>query len=56
MSEAINKASKTNFYFAHSFYFYLLSLEKIIGEEDIQIFKKVTDFKTAFMEEMSKTY
>ena len=56
LSEAVERACRMNFYFAHKFYFYLLSLEKIVGVEEIQVFKKVTDFKNKFLEEMNKVY
>ncbi len=56
MTEAIEKASKLSFYFAHSIFFYINSLEKIIKEDEIQEFRKVTDFKTKFIEEMNKSY
>lgn len=34
----------------------MVSLEKIIGNEEIQIFKKVTDYKNRFLEEMNRLY
>jgi hypothetical protein len=49
LTEAIEKACKLSFYFAHFYYFYIVSLEKAIGAEEIQIFKQVTDYKLAFL-------
>jgi len=54
--EAVERASKLSFYFAHSYYFYINSLEKIIGNEEIRVFKKVSDYKSKFLEEMNRLY
>lgn len=56
LTEAIERSSRLSFYFAHSYYFYMVSLEKIVGSEEIQIFKKVSDYKGRFLEEMSRLY
>jgi hypothetical protein len=50
LSDALEKACKLNFYFAHAFYFYLLSLEKIVGTDEIQTFKKVTDYRQKILD------
>jgi hypothetical protein len=45
-----------SFYFAHAYYFYIVSLEKVVGDDEIQTFKKVTDYKLKLLEEMCKLY
>ena len=45
-----------NFYFGHLYYFYMMSLEKIISKTEIQIFKKVNTYRESFLESMCKFY
>lgn len=54
--EAVERGSKLSFYFAHAYYFYINSLEKVITEDEIQVFKKVSDYKHKFLEEMNRLY
>jgi len=56
LMEAIEKASRLSFYFAQAFYFYMNSLEKNISPDEIQVFKKVSDYNAKFLEEMNKKY
>ena len=52
----MEKAARLSFYFAHNYYFQLNSLEKIIVGEEVQVFKKVTEYKRRFLDDMKRVY
>lgn len=45
-----------SFYFGHLYYFYMISLEKIINKNEVQILKKAFEYRQVFLEEMCKYY
>lgn len=54
--DSLEKACKMSFYFGHLYYFYMLSLEKIIEKNDVQILKKAYEYRQSFLLEMCKYY
>lgn len=54
--DAIEHASRLDFYFGHLYYFYMHSLEKSIGQYEIRVFKQITEYKEKFLKEISRIY
>lgn len=54
--DGLEKACKMSFYFAHLYYFYMISIEKIVGKNEVQILKKAEDYRKNFLDEMCKYY
>lgn len=56
MVEAVEHASRLDFYFGHLYYFYMNSLEKIMGEYEIRVFKQISEYKGKFLADISRLY
>ena len=56
LKNSIERACKLDFYFAHMYYFYISSLEKIVSKYEIQTLKKVATYKEYFLNVMSAAY
>lgn len=54
--DGMERASKLNFYFGHLYYFYMKSLEKTVNKNEIQVFKRVSEYKHNFLDVMCKYY
>lgn len=54
--DGVEKACKMSFYFGHLYYFYMISLEKIVEKNEVQILKKAFEYRQTFLEEMCKFY